>query len=189
MVWCSACAGAPGSGKSTVCDALLRAVPRAAVLPMDGFHLPRSQLDTFPDPGEAHRRRGAHWTFDAQRFVSCLEAARTLGSGLFPAFDHSVGDPEEDAIRLTGEEDVVIVEGLYLLLDIEPWCRIKDIVDFTFFLDCPQAQLTDRLVKRHMKTLGLSEEQARDRAVNSDLINAMEVINSKGNANSVLTTC
>lgn len=36
----------------------------AIVVPLDGWHLPRCALDTFPDPKLAHDRRGIHWTFD-----------------------------------------------------------------------------------------------------------------------------
>ena len=77
-------AGAPGSGKSTAAAAVCRLVndalgPGVAVrLPMDGFHLRRSELEAFPDPAEAFRRRGAPWTFDAAAFV---EAVRMLGGG------------------------------------------------------------------------------------------------------------
>ena len=63
-------AGCPGSGKTTTaaavvarCNALAQkaglAPDFAALLPMDGFHLYRRQLDAMPDPAEAHRRRGA----------------------------------------------------------------------------------------------------------------------------------
>jgi hypothetical protein len=62
-------AGCPGSGKTTTaaavvarCNALAAAQGLgsdwAALLPMDGFHLYRRQLDAMPDPAEAHRRRG-----------------------------------------------------------------------------------------------------------------------------------
>ena len=58
-------AGSPGSGKTTTAAQVvaranaLAVADVAAVLPMDGFHLYRSQLDALPDPREAHRLRGA----------------------------------------------------------------------------------------------------------------------------------
>ena len=66
-------AGSPGSGKTTTASAVVARVnalasaagathPFAALLPMDGFHLYRRQLDALPDPAEAHRRRGARDT-------------------------------------------------------------------------------------------------------------------------------
>lgn len=48
-----------------------------SILP--GFHYTRKQLDAMPDPEEAHRRRGASWTFDAERFVAAIREIRTAG--------------------------------------------------------------------------------------------------------------
>ena len=54
-------AGAPGSGKSTLAAALReRLGDLLTVIPMDGYHLTRSQLDRMKDPREAHARRGVH---------------------------------------------------------------------------------------------------------------------------------
>lgn len=174
---------------SVNCDkALIRAFPPglAAVVPMDGFHYYRRELDQFEDPVEAHRRRGAHWTFNADRFVSSLEAARASGVGSFPSFDHSVGDPVEADVHVTAAHEIVVVEGLYLLLDIEPWCRIRGLADLSVFVDCPVDQLQERLVRRHMDALGLSKEEAIDRAKNSDLVNAIEIVESKKNAHLIV---
>ena len=115
-------AGGPGSGKTMtaglLCDrinALLcgggggsdssgaAPAPACAVVPMDGFHYYRRQLDAMPDPQLAHARRGAHWTFDAEKFVACVARVRDGGGGggdggggggavLVPSFDHAVGD-------------------------------------------------------------------------------------------------
>lgn len=54
------------------------------------------------EPEEKHRRRGAHWTFDADRFVSDLTRARAERQGSFPSFDHAHGDPVEDQITVSG---------------------------------------------------------------------------------------
>lgn len=58
-------AGAPGSGKTTLAEQVVDRINRMGVhaqhLPMDGFHYYRNQLDTFPNPAEAHQRRGSHW--------------------------------------------------------------------------------------------------------------------------------
>jgi pantothenate kinase len=52
------------------------------------------------DPEEKHRRRGAHWTFNAPRFVADLGLAKAEGQGSFPSFDHAEGDPREDDIKV-----------------------------------------------------------------------------------------
>ena len=44
-----------------------------------GFHFTRRQLDGMPDPAEAHARRGAPWTFDADAFVSAIRHIRAAG--------------------------------------------------------------------------------------------------------------
>ena len=44
-----------------------------------GFHFYQRQLDTFPDPQQAHARRGAHFTFDADGFVRAVTQIRYQG--------------------------------------------------------------------------------------------------------------
>ena len=44
-----------------------------------GFHYTRAQLDEFPDPDEAHARRGAYWTFDGMAFVDKMQDIRAKG--------------------------------------------------------------------------------------------------------------
>lgn len=53
-------AGSPGSGKSTLANILQEECGDEwfLALPMDGFHYPRSYLDTMPDPDEARKRYG-----------------------------------------------------------------------------------------------------------------------------------
>lgn len=67
----------------------------------DGYHYYKHELDAMADPAALHARRGAHWTFNAERFVKDLTQARALGAGRFPSFDHHVGDPLEDAIEVS----------------------------------------------------------------------------------------
>lgn len=179
--------GAPGSGKSTISEKLCRELPRSVVIPMDGYHLYRNELDAFSDPEEAHRRRGAHWTFDAAKLVSDLEHLRIHGQGNFPSFDHSVGDPVKDDIAVTEMDNIVIIEGLYLLMQIEPWSRIKSIVDLSVFIDCPVDTFRNRLIFRHMATMHLLKEQAENRVDGSDLINAKEVLKTKSYADMIVS--
>ena len=44
-----------------------------------GYHYTRAQLDQFPDPDEAHARRGAYWTFDGTAFVSKMQELHVKG--------------------------------------------------------------------------------------------------------------
>ena len=87
QVWI-AVAGAPGSGKTTLCGRVAQLLNgmgiKAAVIPMDGFHYYRRELDAMPDPALAHAKRGAHWTFNAELCVSTLADIRSKGSGIVP---------------------------------------------------------------------------------------------------------
>ncbi|CAK9164444.1 unnamed protein product [Ilex paraguariensis] len=140
-------AGTPGSGKSTLAFEVARRVntlwPQksflldssveppdvALVLPMDGFHLYRHQLDAMEDPEEAYARRGAPWTFDPELLLRCLRTLRNEGSVYAPSFDHGVGDPVEDDIFVNFQHKVVIVEGNYLLLEEGSWKEISYLFD------------------------------------------------------------
>jgi pantothenate kinase len=166
-------AGSPGSGKSTLAQALKTALgDLLAVIPMDGYHYYRSELDKMDDPQQAHLRRGAPFTFNANRFVDELIKARAIGEGSFPGFDHAVGDPVENEITLSRSHKIVLVEGNYLLLDTAPWCQLHEkLFDITWYLDVPLEECIQRLCKRHVQ-VGCSEEEARHRVALNDGINA-----------------
>lgn len=179
--------GAPGSGKSTVSQQLKAALgDQLAVIPMDGFHYYRHELDNMPNPKEAHERRGAPFTFNAKKFVQILNKAKQSGQGSFPSFDHGQGDPIENTIHLQAHTPIVLVEGNYMLLDEQPWCSLrKTVFNETWFLSLANATRNNRLAKRHEQH-GLSPEQAMHRTHNSDGSNAELVIKSAKNADRII---
>ena len=160
-----ALAGIPGSGKSTVAEALRARWPGAAVLPMDGYHLPRRRLNA-----EGMRRRGAPHTFDPERLCADLLRLKATGAGEFPAFDHAEGDPREAAIRIEAGAQPIFVEGLYLLL--RDW-RLGEFFDLRVFLDCSLDIAMRRVAARHL-ACGLAPDAAaaQARAENNDRLNA-----------------
>ncbi|KAH8160441.1 hypothetical protein CIB48_g7808 [Xylaria polymorpha] len=180
--------GPPGSGKSTIAAQVVRRINTtfqrsiATCLAMDGFHYTREYLDTLPNHIEAHARRGAPWTFDADgvvRLLKTLSASRVdiepVGI-LAPSFDHKLKDPVAEAIRIEPETEIVIVEGNWLLLDREPWKRIPSYVDDTWFVDVAPALASHRIALRHI-TAGIEDtwEAAMARAEANDLLNGDEV--------------
>ncbi len=166
-------AGPPGSGKSTLAGALKTALgDLLTIIPMDGFHYYRHELDAMPDPAEAHARRGAPFTFNAEKFVDALLAAKRKGKGTFPGFDHGKGDPVEDEIQLLSDTKIVLVEGNYLLLDKMPWHTLSEkVFDETWFLEVPLDECSRRVYKRHLKT-GKTAAEARRRVDTNDNLNA-----------------
>ncbi|XP_022146043.1 putative uridine kinase C227.14 isoform X1 [Momordica charantia] len=196
-------AGPPGSGKTTIASEVVRRInmlwPQkassmdsrvepadvAAVLPMDGFHLYRSQLDAMENPEEAHARRGAPWTFNPQLLLTCLKTLRNQGSVYAPSFDHGVGDPVEDDIFVSLQHKVVIVEGNYLLLDDGVWKEISSIFDEKWFIEIDINKSMQRVLKRHIST-GKPLDVAKWRIEYNDRPNAELIMKSKKNADLVI---
>lgn len=165
-------AGVPGSGKTTFCREVLARRPDIRIVPMDGYHLPRTMLDA-----EGLRRRGALHTFDGEAFYRDMLALRQNHQGVFPDFDHAEKDPRPNAIPVTSEARVVIVEGIYVLMS--GW-RAESLFDLRVFLDCDLDEAVDRLAIRHLQTgISTSLREGRHRAVTNDRVNS-EVILADG---------
>ncbi|KAL0052381.1 hypothetical protein WJX82_001231 [Trebouxia sp. C0006] len=153
-------AGVPGSGKSTtareVCAKINTMRPRldrhhvAVVVGMDGYHYTRQQLDQFPDPDEAHARRGAYWTFDGAAFVEKMHELRAKGEATLPSFDHGVGDPVPDGVTVIPQNKIILVEGNYLLLDIPPWSKLTKVFNETWYIDCDIDTAMERVLQRQI---------------------------------------
>lgn len=171
-------AGAGASGKSYFCQEVKRILSEqydieALVVTMDGYHYYRRELDQMEDPEYAHARRGAEFTFDAKRFVKDIEAAYHDGHAVFPDFDHAKKDPEEGKIEYDSKKhQVVLVEGLYVLLNIDPWCQLKPIFSRTFFMDTQDKLIIERHKIRMTTKMGLTMEEAEVRIFGNDMVNA-----------------
>ena len=188
---CIALAGPPGSGKSTVAAEVVRRLnqkspehPFATVIPMDGFHLSRATLDKMPNAIEAHARRGVFWTFDAKGvvdLVTALHRSRYDASAIHraPGFDHAAKDPVPDAIVIGEDIRLVILEGNWLLYDKEPWSRISELVDDTWFVDVDPDLALIRVARRHLES-GIERDwrSAMARARNNDMKNG-ELVRTK----------
>ncbi len=112
----------------------------AALVPMDGYHLSRSQLSEMPDPDAAYARRGAEWTFDASAFVTLVRGLRQplspeSVSVYAPSFYHTVKDPVHDDIPIPPTARVVIFEGNYLSLGRGKWKEAAELMDEMWFVE------------------------------------------------------
>ncbi|KAJ3459880.1 hypothetical protein MRS44_015953 [Fusarium solani] len=180
-----ALAGVPGSGKTTVSDALIQDLNKdgirdVAVLPMDGFHYSRATLSSFDDPAEAFRRRGAPFTIDAAAFLELIVQLRATPVGAScdetqikaPSFDHAIKDPVPDAITIPSQTRLVIIEGNYTLIDQAPWSIISKLVDDRWFVDVPTDVARERLAARHLKAgIETTRDAALLRAEENDIPN------------------
>jgi len=168
-IYMAGIAGVPGSGKTTLAHAIASRLPGAAVVPMDGYHLPRCRLDA-----EGLRRRGAPHTFDVVAFHSDMETLRRTHRGVFPGFDHAEKDPRPGAVRVTPEAPLVIVEGLYVLM--RDW-RPENLFDLRVFVDCDLDEAVERLTVRHVETgVAATTGEALHRAMTSDRMNTEAIL-------------
>jgi len=161
--------GIPGSGKSTLSAAIAERIPKTVVMPMDGYHWPRKQLSD-----QDMKRRGAPHTFDYQSLSEDLKSLRQNHEGLFPAFDHSAKDPQADAICVSSDAALVLVEGNYLLLN--EW-QLGSLFDFTVFVDSDLKVAMERVVDR-LCECGIcpTREEALQQMQSNDLLNAQLIL-------------
>jgi len=155
---------------------------------MDGFHLYKKELDQMPNPEMMHFRRGAHFTFNPEVLLSKLKQVKSGQVTSFPAFSHSEGDPQEDAITVDPFlTQVVVVEGLYLFCDLDVWRDIRDLIDYRVFIEGDLDSTMEQLVQRNSECLQMSIEDTRYRVEHSDKLNALEVMQSKAFAHRVVS--
>ncbi|MEV7281442.1 nucleoside/nucleotide kinase family protein [Streptomyces sp. NPDC093111] len=178
-------AGPPGAGKSTLAALLAARLDGLAVLvPMDGFHLARAELERLGRAG----RKGAPDTFDAAGYTALLRRLRAPEPGTTvyaPAFDRSLEEPVAGSIAVPPELPLVITEGNYLLHDEGPWAAVLPLLDEAWYLDLDARLRVPRLVARHVR-FGKDEEHARRWVADSDEANARLVERGRDRAHLVV---
>lgn len=176
-------AGPPGAGKSTVAgEVVILVADRVAsvVAPLDGFHRSNEELEQLG----LLPLKGIPDSFDAAAFVSRLQAVAIGADVAWPRYDRTLEEVIPDAISITAEHRLVVVEGNYLLLDTAPWDGVAPLLDESWYLDVPQDVLIPRLVARH--TRHRTEAAALRKVVTTDLPNAVLVAASMEHATRVL---
>lgn len=182
-------AGCPGSGKSTLVDALLAGIHAVmgdgwvAHIPMDGFHLADAQLDRIGVRG----RKGAPETFDAAGYAHLLERVKREADDVVyvPGFDRTLEQPLAAALVVLPSVRLVVTEGNYLLLDDPHWARARRAMDAVWFVASEETMRVERLVARHVR-FGKTPHEARDWVATTDQRNSELVAGTLARADRVI---
>ena len=171
-----AIAGPPGSGKSTVGELLTglmnKNLMKTSLIPMDGFHLDNETLEKI----NLLERKGAPETFDIGAFLSLIKELRFKNDIKVPLFDRSADKVIKDAQVISREQDYLVIEGNYLLLDRELWRDLSKYWDYKIFLTIEQTVLKSRLIERWLAE-NHTYSEAEARVIKNDMVNA-NLVNS-----------
>ncbi|HEY9441214.1 MAG TPA: nucleoside/nucleotide kinase family protein [Streptomyces sp.] len=162
--------GEPGAGKSTFAEQLWTRLEEqhpglAVTVSMDGFHLAQKVIGA---RGET-ALKGTIGTFDADGFLALLVRTRaeTANTVWWPEFDRTLEDAVAGAIEVAEHHRLVIVDGNFLLATREPWRRVKDVLDESWFLDARPDARRERLTRRYI-SYGFTPQAARAKALGVD---------------------
>ena len=165
--------GAPGAGKSTLAEALVAALgARAVLIPMDGYHLSQRVLDELG----LSDRKGAPETFDAAGLNQLLDRVHNETDQVvyFPVFDRSLEEPIAAGGGVQPNQDIVVVEGNYLLLDQGEWRGTRTRLDEAWSIEVDPELRRARLLARHVR-FGRSPQSAADWVATVDEPNARRI--------------
>lgn len=172
-----AIAGPPASGKTTVSSALMGALAErgvtAGLVAMDGYHLDNAILEA----RELRARKGAPETFDFAGFHSVLRRLQSEDEVIAATFDRARDVAVGSSAVIAPDMRTVIVEGNYLLLDEAPWAQLCPLWSLSVMISAVQKTLEARLVERWL-AYGFSPQEARAKALENDIPNALRVLNA-----------
>jgi pantothenate kinase len=196
-------AGAPGAGKTTLAEDLVAGLEEVldptsgpsrsagerpgryvAHLPMDGFHLADVQLEALG----LRDRKGAPETFDGHGLLATLTRLRSgdPATVYVPGFERVLEQPVAAAIAIPASVRVVVSEGNYLLLEDDPWPRVRALFDEVWFVDLADQERVRRLVARHTE-FGKEPQAAQAWALGPDQANADRIVATRERADLIVT--
>lgn len=179
----------PGSGKSTLAQFLewlsreRSEVDNIRALGMDGFHYSAAymKVTTVERDGEQVLMRdikGAPETFDVDTLIEKIRELRQEGTD-WNVYDRRIHDVLPDYMSV--EDDIILLEGNYLLLDEPAWTNVRVLADYSIFIDADAELLKERIVGRKMMG-GSSREDAEKFFAYSDARNIERVLKHSARA-------
>lgn len=193
-------AAPPGAGKSTLLSFLQYLsdtyssngpLTPITTIGMDGFHRYQDYLlsHTIMRDGSEIQMvevKGAPETFDLERLTERIKRVAAGENCGWPVYNRMTHNPTEDAISVIG--DIVLLEGNYLLLDVEGWRELRKYADYTIKITAEEEFLRNRLIDRKSKSgsAGKNLEEAIKFVDFSDMANVRTCLTLSGKADLVL---
>ena len=180
----------PGSGKSTLASFLEQLsrerkneVDEIRALGMDGYHYTAAYMNitTVERDGEKVLMRdikGAPETFDVDLLVDKIREVRQEGTD-WNIYDRRIHDVLPDYWSV--EDEIILLEGNYLLLKDSAWTNVRMLADYSVFIDASPELLRERIVSRKMAG-GSSREDAEKFFEFSDARNIERVLKNSAQA-------
>ncbi|MBR6712035.1 MAG: nucleoside/nucleotide kinase family protein [Selenomonadaceae bacterium] len=180
----------PGAGKSTLAQFLEKLsrdrsneVDPIRALGIDGYHFTAAYMNitTIERDGEQILMRdvkGAPETFDVDLLVDKIRAVRQEGTD-WNIYDRRIHDVLPDYWSV--EDDIILLEGNYLLLKEAGWTNVRVLSDYSVFIDAAPELLRERLINRKVAG-GKSREEAERFFDFSDSKNIERVLKNSARA-------
>lgn len=123
--------------------------------------------------------KGAPVTFDLEALGKKIAELAGGNMCTWPRYDRLLHNPVEDAITIAS--DIVLLEGNYLLLDLDGWRELSACADYAISLSADEGLLRKRLVERRIAT-GVDREAAEEFVDFSDMANVRLCLEKTGKA-------
>ncbi|MBR2774149.1 MAG: nucleoside/nucleotide kinase family protein [Selenomonadaceae bacterium] len=180
----------PGAGKSTLAQFLeklsrerSKEVDPIRALGIDGYHYTAAYMNitTIERDGKQVLMRdvkGAPETFDVDLLVDKIREVRQEGTD-WNIYDRRIHDVLPDYWSV--EDDIILLEGNYLLLKETGWTNVRVLSDYSVFIDAEPELLRERLINRKVAG-GKSREEAERFFDFSDSKNIERVLKNSARA-------
>ena len=80
-----------------------------------------------------------------------------------PSFSRADEDPIPSSVPILPSQRIVIIEGPYTLLDVQPFSSAAQMLDEKWLLECEERVAMERVVRQYVEC-GSCQEEARERA-------------------------
>ncbi len=152
--------GPPGSGKTALAQFLEQLsrerpeVEEIRALSMDGFHYTAAymnvtELDRDGEKVLMRDIKGAPETFDVDMLIDKIRELRQEGTD-WNVYDRRIHDVLPDYMSVE-DDDIILIEGNYLLLNEPTWTNVRVLADYSVFLDADENFLRERLIHRKIQ--------------------------------------